>query len=179
MSVSPEQHELYVKFTKSYGQPGEPELHQPIVMLRDWMINIDPTSRVDAFTKLEGGEGITIGRYVHIASFAHINIGGGRTIIGDYCNISSGGKIISGSNKPAGKSLSAMAPADMQVIERKTTTLEPYSCVFTGATVLPGLTLGEGAILGAMSLATHDIPPWEIWAGIPARKIWTRARPCE
>ena len=153
-----------------------PAIYQPVVMLKDWMITIDPTSRVDAFTKIEGGEGVTIGRFVHIASFSHLNIGGGRLIIGDYCTVSSGGRLISGSNTKDGISCSASAPKSMQVVIKKTTEMKPFSCVFAGGTVLPGVTLGEGAILGAMSLATHDIPPWEVWAGVPARCVWRRSR---
>ena len=35
--------------------------------------------------------------------------------------------------------------------------------------VLPGVTIGEGAIVGAQSLVTKDIPPNEVWFGSPAR----------
>lgn len=34
--------------------------------------------------------------------------------------------------------------------------------------------IGEGAVVGANSVVTQDIPPWEIWAGSPARKIGDR-----
>ncbi len=38
-------------------------------------------------------------------------------------------------------------------------------------TVLPGVTVGDGAVIGAMSLVNKDVPPGEFWAGVPARKI--------
>lgn len=38
-------------------------------------------------------------------------------------------------------------------------------------TVLPGVTIGAGATVGAMSLVNRDIPAGEFWAGVPARKV--------
>ena len=43
-----------------------------------------------------------------------------------------------------------------------------------GAIVLPGVQIGKGAIVGAGALVTCSIPPYEIWAGNPAKKIKER-----
>lgn len=40
-----------------------------------------------------------------------------------------------------------------------------------GAIILNGITIGEGAIVGAGSVVTHDVEPYTIVAGNPARKI--------
>lgn len=40
--------------------------------------------------------------------------------------------------------------------------------------LLEGHTIGDGAIIGAGSVVTKDIPPYEIWAGAPARFIRKR-----
>jgi serine acetyltransferase len=37
------------------------------------------------------------------------------------------------------------------------------------------LMIGDGAVIGAGSVVTRDIPPWEVWAGNPARKLKARA----
>ncbi len=37
--------------------------------------------------------------------------------------------------------------------------------------VAPGVVIGEGAALGPGSVATRDIPPYEFWAGVPARRV--------
>jgi acetyltransferase-like isoleucine patch superfamily enzyme len=38
----------------------------------------------------------------------------------------------------------------------------------------PGVKIGRGAVIGANSIVSEQIPPYEIWAGTPARKIGTR-----
>ena len=47
--------------------------------------------------------------------------------------------------------------------------------VFLGAnaTVLPGVTIGDGAVIGAGSVVTHDVPAGTVAVGVPARVIGT------
>jgi acetyltransferase-like isoleucine patch superfamily enzyme len=40
-----------------------------------------------------------------------------------------------------------------------------------GAFVLPGVTIGDGAMIAAMSVVTHDVPPYAVVAGSPARVL--------
>ena len=157
---------------------SEPELLQTIIQLNPEKIQIHVTSRVDGFCKLEGGKGLTIGKYVHIASFSHIGLGGGTTIIGDYVGISSHVCIISGSNVCDDvPSMSAVAPFHLRLFNKEyVTTLKKWSGVYAGAIVFPGVTLHEGAILGAGGVATEDIPAWQVWAGNPARFIRMRRK---
>jgi serine acetyltransferase len=41
--------------------------------------------------------------------------------------------------------------------------------VGAGATILPGMEIGEGALVAAGAVVTKDVAPWTIVAGIPAR----------
>jgi putative colanic acid biosynthesis acetyltransferase WcaF len=54
-------------------------------------------------------------------------------------------------------------------------TIGRYAWIGARATVQMGINVGDGAILGLGSIATHDLDPWTVYAGIPARKIKTRA----
>jgi acetyltransferase-like isoleucine patch superfamily enzyme len=38
-------------------------------------------------------------------------------------------------------------------------------------TIMPGVRIGEGAVIGAKSLVINDVPPWTVVAGNPARVI--------
>ena len=41
-------------------------------------------------------------------------------------------------------------------------------------TILPGVTIGDHAVVGAGAVVNRDVPAGEKWAGIPARKIGVR-----
>jgi acetyltransferase-like isoleucine patch superfamily enzyme len=44
-----------------------------------------------------------------------------------------------------------------------------FAAVGAGATILPGLEIGEGALVAAGAVVTRDVAPWTIVAGVPAR----------
>ena len=52
--------------------------------------------------------------------------------------------------------------------------LGAYTWVCARASVGPGVNMGEGAVLGLGSVATHDLEPWIIYAGVPAVKVKDR-----
>lgn len=54
--------------------------------------------------------------------------------------------------------------------------LGAYCWVCARASVGPGVNVGEGAILGLGSVATKDLEPWTVYAGVPAKKIKLRDR---
>ncbi len=41
----------------------------------------------------------------------------------------------------------------------------------TGAVILPNVTIGEGAVVGANSVVTKNVPPYTVVGGVPAHKI--------
>lgn len=43
-----------------------------------------------------------------------------------------------------------------------------------GATIMPGINIGNGAIIGSMAVVTKDVPPYAIVGGNPAKIIRTR-----
>lgn len=54
------------------------------------------------------------------------------------------------------------------------TVIEDDVWVGFGATILAGVRIGRGAIVGAGAVVTKDVPPFEIRAGVPAKKIGER-----
>ena len=49
--------------------------------------------------------------------------------------------------------------------------LEEDCWIGTGAIILPGVTIGKMSIIGAGSVVTKDVPPYSVYAGVPARFI--------
>jgi galactoside O-acetyltransferase len=143
------------------------QIHEPIVLLRREMIHTAHTVRLDSFCKIEGGEGVYLGQYVHIASFVHLNIGGGLLVMEDGTSCGSGVKIITGSNVPGpNRGCSAIDPK--AVIEKSYVHVKRNAVLFCNAVVLPGVTIGEGAVIAAGAVVTKDVPDGETWAGVPA-----------
>lgn len=153
------------------------QLFDPLVIVRPQMVFLADDVRIDSFVKIEGGQGVIINKFVHIASFVHVNIGGGEVYLGKGSAYASGARVLGGSNQPEGLSMSANAPAEQQVVKRYTTRIGDYAFVGVNATVMPGVTIGDGAVIGAGAAVTKDVPEYEIWAGVPARKIGERPRP--
>jgi len=54
--------------------------------------------------------------------------------------------------------------------------LGAYSWICARACVSPGVHVGEGAVLGLGSVASDDMEPWAVYAGVPAVKTKIRAR---
>ncbi len=56
----------------------------------------------------------------------------------------------------------------------KPITVEDYAWIATGAMLLPGVTVGRGAVVAAGAVVTKSVPPLEIVGGNPARPIGRR-----
>lgn len=50
-------------------------------------------------------------------------------------------------------------------------TIASDAWIGTGAVILPGLTIGEGAVVGANSVVTKNVAPYTVVGGVPAHKI--------
>lgn len=50
-------------------------------------------------------------------------------------------------------------------------TIESDAWIGTGAVILPNVTIGEGAVVGANSVVTKNVAPYTVVGGVPAHKI--------
>nr|WP_277924466.1 DapH/DapD/GlmU-related protein [Sphingomonas sp. CROZ-RG-20F-R02-07] len=57
------------------------------------------------------------------------------------------------------------------MVRRAPITIENDAWIGAGVIVLPGITIGGGAILGAGAVITRDVPSFAIVTGVPGRVI--------
>lgn len=65
---------------------------------------------------------------------------------------------------------------DLQIIICKPVVIKKGAWVGANTTILPGITIGEGAVVGSGSVVTHDVAPNTVFAGNPAKVIKTIER---
>ncbi len=142
---------------------------------------LEEGARVFAFVNLYGcriGAGSKVGSFVEIQKGARI---------GANCKVSSHSFICEGVTIEdevfVGHNVnfindkyprSANADGSLQTEEDWScvpTTVKRRASIGTGSTILCGVTIGEGAIVGAGSVVTKDVPAGTVVAGVPARVI--------
>jgi acetyltransferase-like isoleucine patch superfamily enzyme len=131
---------------------------------------------IDDFVFIGSHRRMILGNYVHVASHSSIT-GGGRVMMGDFTALSSGVRLISGTDDYTGSSLTnPTIPAEFRNVLRGTIVLEPHVIIGSNAVILPDITVGEGSSVGAGSVVTRDLPPWGVYAGVPARLLKPRPK---
>jgi galactoside O-acetyltransferase len=138
--------------------------------------NIAIGSRVviDDFVFVGRHSRLAIGNHVHLATGCSIT-GGGDCVICDFAGISSGARIITGTDDFLGEGLTGpTVPAKYRVVSRGSVVIGAHAIIGANAVVLPNITVGEGATVGAGAVVTRDVEPWSICAGVPARKMKMR-----
>jgi len=140
-------------------------------------IEIGSNVRIDDFCILSAGDGgIKIGNNIHIACYVSM-IGAGEIILDDFSQISSRVVILSSSDDFSGEYLvGPCIPSEFTNVKSYKVHLMKHVVIGTGSTILPNVTLKEGAAVGAMSLVKNDVEQFEIVVGIPAKKVKDRSR---
>ena len=133
--------------------------------------------RIDDFCVLSAGQGgIAIGNHVHVAVYACL-IGQGRITLCDFCNISSRVSIYSSSDDYSGATMTnPTVPDRYKNVLHADVSVGKHVIVGSGSVILPGVTVAEGAAVGALSLVREDCAAFGIYAGTPARRIGERQR---
>lgn len=139
-------------------------------------ISIGSNVRIDDFCILSAGEnGIQIGNYVHIACYSSL-IGKGLIMLEDYTNLSSRVAVYSSNDDYSGNFMTnPMVPEAFTNVDHRPVIIKKHSIVGAGSIILPGVTLGDGCVIGALSLVKKDCDPFGIYTGTPATKIKQRS----
>ncbi len=109
-------------------------------------ITIGPNCIIGPFTTLDGRGTLTIGRNVNVAGQV-LTIGGHHLV-----------------DSPTAEGLVGKV------------VIEDNAWIGMRATILPDVTIGEGAYVAAAALVNRDVPPYTLVGGVPAKKIRDRSR---
>ena len=119
---------------------------------------------------------VRLGSFIHIASHTAL-AGGGELLMDDFSGLSGGVRVYTGNEDYLGGCLTNPAvPAPYRVPIRSFVHIHRHAIVGANAVILPGVTIGEGAVVGALSLVTRDVAPWTINVGSPAKPVKERPR---
>ncbi len=140
-------------------------------------ITIGNNSRIDDFCVLSAGSsGIEIGDYVHIAIFSSLQ-GEGKITIHDFAGISSKVSIYSSNDDYLGEFMTnPTVPAEFTGVTSADVIIGKHCIIGSGAVILPGVTMNDGAVLGALSLANGNCEAFYIYKGNPATKLLRRGK---
>lgn len=138
------------------------------------VIRIGDDCEIRCFTRLEAHQGwLQLGVRSSVNPFTLLSGFGGLTI-GNDVRIGSHCAVLSSSHR--------FESTDVTIREQgvlaSATVIEDDVWLGAGCTVIGGVRIGRGSIIGAGSVVTRDVPPWSIATGVPAKVVRSR-RPAD
>jgi acetyltransferase-like isoleucine patch superfamily enzyme len=161
-------------------QIGEEAIIGPLVFIRSGRLTLGSASKIKPLVKIDVGE-IDLGSYVTINSFALLF--GNKISVGDHswimfhCYIDSTKEVRIGKKVGIGGHSFIFTHGGWQdyieggPLAFGPVTLEDNAWIPWRAFIMPNVTIGRNAILGANSLANKSIPAYKVAVGSPAKVI--------
>jgi len=162
-------------YKSKMGFLGKNVLFDPDVSLSlNRSIFINDFSRIAKGAQLYSPEGyIKIGKRCHISNWI---LGHGGVEIGDC--VASGGMILSVTDTSYGGARMAgpMIPTEQRNLRYGKVIINDDAFIGQYSIIMPGVTIGEGAVIGPHSLVVKNVKPWTVVMGSPAEEISERER---
>jgi UDP-2-acetamido-3-amino-2,3-dideoxy-glucuronate N-acetyltransferase len=126
--------------------------------------DIGDETKIGSFVEIQ--KNVTVGRRCKVSSHSFLCEG---VVIEDEVFIGHGVMFTNDVYpKATNKDGTLQTEADWAVVK---TLVKRHASIGSNATVLPGLTIGEKALVGAGAVVTKDVPDYAIVAGVPARVV--------
>jgi acetyltransferase-like isoleucine patch superfamily enzyme len=166
------------ELVEMFGAVGENVLvNRSVVLYSPKRIYLGDNVRIDGFSILTAGEeGIVIDKHVHLSAYCFLVGAGGKIHLQAYSGLASRSTIYTATDDfRDGHLTGPTIPAKYRQVRGGNVVLGRHGLIGAGSVVLPGVTIGEGAAVGALSLVRKDVPPYAIVAGNPMRTLGQRS----
>ena len=138
---------------------GKNTIFLPHLFLTAW-------GEYDDSIKISIGDYSSIGAYCHISAYNKVSIGN-HVLIGKWVSI------VDNDHGETNKESLMIPPLERKLVSKGPIVIGNHVWIGDKASILGGVTIGEGSIIGAHSVVTKDVRPYSIVAGIPAKVIKT------
>ncbi len=147
----------YTLIGGEYMEIGEESVIEPDIQLTARKLN-------DESPLIHIGNHCLIRRGAHITAIHKIEIGD---------NVLTGTNILITDNSHGDTNIETLKiPATLRTpVSKGCVTIKDNVWIGNNVCIMPNVTIGTGAVIGANSVVTHDIPPFSVAAGIPAKVI--------
>ncbi len=121
---------------------------------------------------------LKINSYVHISSGCKI-IGGPKCTVefANFSTLSPNVVLAAGSDDYLGGIATPLVDTEFKGnVEYGNIIIGKHCIVGSNSVIMPGVVIGEGSAVGALSLVKKNLEEWSLYAGVPAKKIKIRER---
>ena len=166
--------ELAALGLKSYGK--NVLIGRYAVLYSPEKLEIGNNVRIDDFTTISGK--VVLGDYIHIAQACGLYGGTEGIYMDDFSALSSHSVIYATSNDYSGESLTnPMVPEKFKTTDKNAAVhLKKHVIIGCSSVILPGVEIGVGSSVGAMSFVGKSLDPWGIYAGVPVKRLKDRSK---
>ncbi|RMH10906.1 MAG: colanic acid biosynthesis acetyltransferase WcaF [Planctomycetota bacterium] len=129
------------------------------MILRLCGAKLHPSVKIRASARIDRPWNLTMGKLSAVGDKAILNCRS-RVYVGDFCTISQHSKVFTLAEDP-------LDP--LRRIYTAPVRIEKDAWVAADVMILPGVTIGEGVVVGARGMVDRNLPPWTICTGEPAK----------
>jgi len=140
-------------------------------------IDIGSNIRIDGNVVITSYSGfLSLGNYIHIGEGCLLSCSGGITL-SDFSGLSQGVRIYSITDDYSGLSLTnPTVPHKYLKLKVAPVHLGKHVIIGSGSIILPGVTIGDGSAVGALSLVTKSLQEWGVYFGSPVKRLKARSK---
>jgi acetyltransferase-like isoleucine patch superfamily enzyme len=135
-------------------------------------ISLGNNIRIDSNVIIAANTGyLKLGNHIHIGAGSYLGCGGGINF-SDFSGLSQNVHIYSASEDYSGKSMTnPTVLKKYRKIKSSPVFLKKHAIIGSGSVILPGVTIGTGASVGALSFIHISLDSWSVYFGVPAQKV--------